>query len=80
MMTSIFKNNLMKGNSEEQGFRRSVYWDKYRWEIATQLKNSNLDDMIHPLFRNINRLFVSPFKNGRNDPTRDSFEFLHYVF
>ena len=26
--------------------------------------------MIDPTFRNINRLFVLPFKNGVNDPTR----------
>ena len=30
--------------------------------------------MIDPAFRNINRLFVLSFKNGENDPTRDSFE------
>ena len=29
--------------------------------------------MIDPKFRNINRLFVLPFKNGDNDPTRNSF-------
>ena len=30
--------------------------------------------MIDPTFRNINRLFVLSFKNGDNDPTRDSFD------
>ena len=29
--------------------------------------------MIDSTFRNINRLFVLSFKNGDNDPTRDSF-------
>ena len=30
--------------------------------------------MIHPLFRNISRLFALLFKNGNNNPTRDSFD------
>ena len=30
--------------------------------------------MIDPTFRNINRLFALSFKNGDNDPTRDSFD------
>ena len=30
--------------------------------------------MIDPTFRNINRLFILSFKNGDNDPTRDSYD------
>ena len=30
--------------------------------------------MIDLTFRNINRLFVFSFRNGNNDPTRDSFD------
>ena len=30
--------------------------------------------MIHPTFRNINRVFVQSFKAGENDPTRNSFD------
>ena len=29
--------------------------------------------MIDPTFRNIDRLFVLPFKNGNNDPLRNPF-------
>ena len=39
----------------------------------TQLQNNNLDYTIDPTFRNINRLFVLSFKNGDNNPTRNSF-------
>ena len=41
---------------------------------AMQPKNNNLDFLIDPTFRNINRLFVLYFRNGNNDPTRDSFD------
>ena len=58
----------------KQGFKRIISWNKYRSEITTQTKNNNLDYLIDPTFRNINRLFVFSFKNDNNDPTRDSFD------
>ena len=48
--------------------------EKYRSEIATQLKDNNLDYLIDLTFRSINRLFVLSFKNGSNDHMRDSFD------
>ena len=30
--------------------------------------------MIYPTFKTINRLLVFSFKNGNNDPTKDSFD------
>ena len=45
-----------------------------RSETATQIKNNNLDYLIDLTFSNINRLFILSFKNGDNDPTRDSFD------
>ena len=57
----------------KQGFKRTISSNKYRSEITTQTKNNNLDYLIDPTFRNINTLFVLSFKNGNNDPTRDSF-------
>ena len=62
----------------KQGFKRTISWNKYRSEITTQPKNNNLDYLIDPTFRNINRLFVLAFKNGSNDPTSDSFD-KYYV-
>ena len=32
-----------------------------------------IDNMINPIIRNTNTLFALLFKNGDNDPTRDSF-------
>ena len=56
------------------GFKRLISWNKYRSEITTQPKNNNLDYLIDPTFRNINRLFVLSFKNGNDDPSRDVFD------
>ena len=57
----------------KQRFKRTISWNKYRLKITTQPKNNNLDYLIDPTIRNINRLFVLSFKNGSDDPTRDFF-------
>ena len=54
----------------KQGFKRTIYWNKYRSEITTQTKNNNSDYLIDLTIRNINRLFVLSFQNGNNNPTR----------
>ena len=58
----------------KQGFKITISWNKYRSEKTTSTKNNNSDYLIGPTFRNINRLFVLSFKNGDNDPTRNSFD------
>ena len=57
-----------------QAFKRTIFWNKYRSEIATQPKCNNLDYLSDATFKNINRLFALSLKNGNIDPTRDSFE------
>ena len=58
----------------KQVFKRTISWNKYRSEIMTQRKINNLDYLIDPTFRNIDKLFVLSFKNGNDDPTRNSFD------
>ena len=74
VVTLSINDNIKFLENIKQGFKRTVSWNKYRSEIVTQPKNNNLDYLIDPTFRNINRLFVLLLKNGSNDPTRDSFE------
>ena len=62
----------------KQEFKRTISWNKYRSEITEQPKNNNLDYLIDPTFRNINRLFVLSFKNDDNDPTMKSF-YKYYI-
>ena len=67
-------NNIKFLENIKKGFKRIIYWNKYRSELTKQLKNDNLDYMIDPTFRNINILFVLSFNNGENDPKGDSFD------
>ena len=48
--------------------------NKYRSEITTETKSNNLDYLIHPTFKNINRLFALSLKNCENDPMKDYFD------
>ena len=52
----------------KQGFKRTISWNEYRFEINNQII------IIDSTFKNINRFFVLSFKDGDNDPTGDSFE------
>ena len=67
-------NNIKFLKTIKQGFKRTISWNKYRYEVATQPKNNNLDYLTDITFRNINGLFVLSFKTGNDDPTRDSFD------
>ena len=58
----------------KQEFKGKISWNKYRSETTTQPKNDNLDYLIHPTFRNINRLFVLSFKDANGYTTRDFFD------
>ena len=70
---SISDNTKILGNIK-QGFKRTIFWNKYRSEITTQPKNKNLDYLIDLTCRNINILFVLSFKNGIDDPRTNSFD------
>ena len=58
----------------KQWFKRTISWKKYRSEKTIQRKNNNLEYLIDPTFTNLSKLFVLSFKNGSDDPTRNSFD------
>ena len=58
----------------KQRYKRTISLEKCRSEITTQRKNNNLDYLIDPILRNINRLFVLLIKNRNDDANRDFFE------
>ena len=70
VVTLAINNNIKFLENLTQGLQKRISWNKYRSEITAQPKNSNLDYMIDPTFRNINRLFVQSFKAGENDLTK----------
>ena len=73
VVTLSIKGNINFLENIKQGSKRTISWNKYRSEITTQPKNNNLDYVFDPTFRNNYRCFVLSFKNGNDDPMRDSF-------
>ena len=57
VVTLSLNDNIRFLQNLKQIFERTISWNTYRSEVTTQPKN-NLDYMIDPTFRNINRLFV----------------------
>ena len=57
------------------GFKRIIKWNKYRSQITVQPQN-NLNYLIDPTFKNVNRLFVLSFTRNNAGDNKDSFS--HY--
>ena len=73
VVTLSINDNIKFLENIKQGFKRTISWNKFRSEISTQTKNNNLDYLIDLTFEHFNKLLVLSFKNGNDDPTRDSF-------
>ena len=69
----MLNDNIKFLKNIKQIFKRTISWNKYRSEITTKTKNNILDYLIDLTCRIINRLFLLSFKNGNDDPTRNSF-------
>ena len=45
----------------ELGFKRTIFWNKYQWEVTQQRRKRNLDFLIDINFQGINKLFALSF-------------------
>ena len=71
VVTLSIDDNKIFLEDTKQGFKGTISWNKYKSEIATQRTKNDFDYLIHPIFRNINRLFVLSLKSDNNDLTRN---------
>ena len=53
-VTLSINNNIKFLEDLKQGFKRTIFWSRYRSKMTTQPKNNNLDCMIDPTFTNNN--------------------------
>ena len=68
IVTLSTNNNVMLTKQLNEGFKRSVYWNKYKLKIETKEEDSN-NLKRFPLdasFQGVNRLFVLAFGNTNN--------------
>ena len=47
----------------KSGFKRTIKWNKYWWEMTNQTETNNLNYLIDPTFNKVNRLFFLSFEN-----------------
>ena len=80
VVTLSKENNAKVLEKLKSGFKRTMKWNKYRSQMTIQNNNNNLNYLIDPTFRNVNRLFALSFKrieeNNLKKDYRDSFS--HY--
>ena len=57
----------------KQGSKQTTAWNKCRSSKKTQVINKNLDYMVRPSFRNLNKLFAFSFKTSNNGNANGSF-------
>ena len=57
----------------KSGFKRTIKWKKYRSQMTVQPQNNNLNYLIDPTFKNVNRSFILSFQriSGETNTTKD---------
>ena len=73
VVTLSKENDIKLLEQLKTGFKRTIKWNKYRSQMPIQLKNNNLNYLIDPAFKNVNRLFVLSFPRNNNTDNRYSF-------
>ena len=53
-VTLSINDNIKVLENLKRKFKKTIFWNKYRYEITAQRKNNNLDCIIDPPFTNIN--------------------------
>ena len=76
VVTLSKENDIKLLEQLKSGFESTIKRNKYRSQMTIQAKNNNLNYLIGPKFRNINRLFVLSFP--RNNNTDSSYSFSNY--
>ena len=63
MVTLSTEDNTKLLQQSKSGFKRVINWNKYFSKPELSAQNSNLNHLIEPSFKEVNRLFVLAFEN-----------------
>ena len=58
VVTLLAQDNAKLLQQIKSGFKRTINWNKYEWNIKTFAQNRFLNHLINPRFQGVNRLFV----------------------
>ena len=73
VVTLSKENDIKLLEQLKTGFKRTIKWNEYRSQMTIQRQNNNLNYLIDPKFRNVNRLFVLSFSKHILGDKRNSF-------
>ena len=73
VVTLSKENDIKRLEQLKSGFNRPIKWSKYRLQMTIQPQSNNLNYLIDPTFKNVNRLFLSPFTRIDIRDYRNSF-------
>ena len=81
VVTLSEENDTKRLEQLRSGFKRTIKWNKYRYQMTVRPQNNNLNYLIDPAFTNVTRLFVLSFQGiaGENITAKDHRDaFSHY--
>ena len=82
VVTLSKENDIKLLEQLKSGFKKTIKWNKYGWQITIQPQNNNLNYLIDSTFTNFNRLFVLLFQKiaGENNKTKDYRDSLSHYY
>ena len=72
VVTLSKENDIKLLEQLKSGFKKTIKWNKYRSQMTIQPQN-NLNNLIDPTFKNVNRLIVLSFTRNNAGDNKDSF-------
>ena len=82
VVTLSKENDIKLLEQLKSGFKKTIKWNKYGWQMTIQPQNNNLNYLIDSTFTNFNRLFVLLFQKiaGENNKTKDYRDSLSHYY
>ena len=72
VVTLKIEGNAKLSKLLSDGFKRSVYWNKYQVHLQDQAENENIRERLDASFQGVNKLFVLAYERGDNITNENS--------
>ena len=73
VVTLKIEDNAKLSELLSDGFKRSVYWNKYKAIFKDHAENSNIRERLDASFQGVNKLFVLAYAHGDNVTNEKSY-------
>ena len=73
VVTLKIEENAKLSESLSEGFKRSVYWNKYQAILKDHAANNYIREWLDASYQGVNKLFVLPYAHGDNITNENSY-------